>query len=578
MPRKRISTNNASIRQTKVAIYIRVSTTHQIDKDSIPMQKKDLIAYCQLILGTDNYEFFEDAGYSGKNTDRPAFQEMMNRIRMNEFTHVLVWKIDRISRNLLDFAEMYEELQSLRVTFVSKNEQFDTSTAIGEAMLKIILVFAELERNMTSERVTATMISRANSGQWNGGRIPFGYSYDSDSKTFSILENEAAICIELKDLYLKNKSLVFTARALNEKGYKTRAGVDWTPTSVWIIASSPFYAGIYRYNRYKGTENRTINPEDEWVMVKDHHPAIFTLEEHELMCNTLKNNSRNLENTSGRIHSANTIHVFQGIAYCGKCRNKMVSTPGRKHTDGYRSSNYSCPLHRKSHKCDNSTVNDIIIGEFVINYILNMLNAKKSFSCINTPDELQKKLLTGSTFSDIASIESNGLNEFFNLLSRYGSDNSYIFAVKKPQKKKAAINPEIAALKKEKDKLERAMQRLQDLYLYSDKALSEKDFIIRKSEITSHLKEINAKLGLMNNDSESLLSDEEFIRQASHLLIQKELEGKKYIYYKKLASTVDPDILKTYMDTILDSIFLIDGHVSSIVFKNGLNHVFNYKE
>lgn len=578
MPRKRISTNNASIRQTKVAIYIRVSTTHQIDKDSIPMQKKDLIAYCQLILGTDNYEFFEDAGYSGKNTDRPAFQEMMNRIRMNEFTHVLVWKIDRISRNLLDFAEMYEELQSLRVTFVSKNEQFDTSTAIGEAMLKIILVFAELERNMTSERVTATMISRANSGQWNGGRIPFGYSYDSESKTFSILENEAAICIELKDLYLKNKSLVFTARALNEKGYKTRSGVDWTPTSVWIIASSPFYAGIYRYNRYKGTENRTINPEDEWVMVKDHHPAIFTLEEHELMCTTLKNNSRNFENTSGRIHSANTIHVFQGIAYCGKCRNKMVSTPGRKYTDGYRTSNYSCPLHRRSHKCDNSTVNDIIIGEFVINYILNMLNAKKSFSCINTPDELQKKLLTGSTFSDIASIESNGLNEFFNLLSRYGSDNSYIFAVKKPQKKKAAINPEIAALKKEKEKLERAMQRLQDLYLYSDKALSEKDFIIRKSEITSHLKEINAKLGLMNNNSESLLSDEEFIRQASHLLIQKELEGKKYIYYKKLASTVDPDILKTYMDTILDSIFLIDGHVSSIVFKNGLNHVFNYKE
>ena len=163
-------------------------------------------------------------------------------------------------------------------------------------------------------------------------------------------------------------------------------------------------------------------------------------------------------------------------------------------------------------------------------------------------------------------------------MSRYGSDNSYIFAVKKPQKKKAAINPEIAALKKEKEKLERAMQRLQDLYLYSDKALSEKDFIIRKSEITSHLKEINTKLGLMNNNSESLLSDEEFIRQASHLLIQKELEGKKYIYYKKLASTVDPDILKTYMDTILDSIFLIDGHVSSIVFKNGLNHVFNYKE
>ena len=130
--------NNRAERPRKVAIYIRVSTTHQIDKDSLPMQRKDLIAYCELILGIEDYEIFEDAGYSGKNTDRPAFQEMMQKIRAGSFSHLLVWKIDRISRNLLDFAEMYEELQSLRVTFVSKNEQFDTSNAMGEAMLKII--------------------------------------------------------------------------------------------------------------------------------------------------------------------------------------------------------------------------------------------------------------------------------------------------------------------------------------------------------------------------------------------------------------------------------------------------------
>lgn len=578
MPRKRISTNNTSIRQTKVAIYIRVSTAHQVDKDSIPMQKKDLIAYCQLILGTDNYVIFEDAGYSGKNTDRPGFQEMMGRIRRGEFTHVLVWKIDRVSRNLLDFAEMYEELQSLRVTFVSKNEQFDTSTAIGEAMLKIILVFAELERNMTSERVTATMISRANSGQWNGGRIPYGYSYDSETKTFSIREDEASICRELKEIYLEKKSLVYTARTLNQNGRKTRSGASWSPHTVWIIASSPFYAGIYRYNRYKGTESRSVNPEDEWVLVPNHHPAIFTIEEHEALLATLKSNARMLENPIGKSHAPRNVHIFQDIAYCGKCKNKLVSTPGKKHADGYRPSNYSCPLHRKSNKCDNSTVNDIIIGEFVINYILNMLNAKKTFSSINTPEELQKHLLIGSTFSNISHIEENGLNEFFNLLSRYASDQSYVFAIKKPRKKKATVNPEIAALKKEKEKQERAMQRLQDLYLYSDKSISEKDFILRKSEISDHLKNINAQLGLANQSPDSVLSDEDFIKQASHLLIQKELTDRKYIYYKKLASTVDPEILKTYINTILDSVYVIDGRISSIVFRNGLSHQFIYKE
>lgn len=577
MPRKKAKNGDVSAptRQTKVAIYIRVSTVYQVDRDSIPMQKKDLIAYCQLILGTDNYEIFEDAGYSGKNTDRPAFQDMMRRIRRGEFTHVLVWKIDRVSRNLLDFAEMYEELRALRVTFVSKNEQFDTSTAIGEAMLKIILVFAELERNMTSERVTATMISRANNGQWNGGRIPFGYDYDPKEKVFSIREDEAMICRELKDLYLKNKSLVYTSRVLNDKGYKTRAGVNWSPHSVWVIASSPFYAGIYRYNRYKGVENRTINPEEEWVMVPDHHPAIFTLEEHNAMLSTLKTNVRNLDNVPGRLHTSEKVHIFQGIMYCGKCGSRLVSTPGRLHADGYRTSNYSCPLRRDTKKCDNPTVNDMIVGEFVINYILNMLNAKKTFSTINTPDELRKFLLHGSTFSEVSSIETNGLNDFFNLLSKYGSDNSYIFAIKKPKKKKAAVNPELSKLKSEKEKQERALQRLQDLYLYSNNSISEKDFILRKVEIESRLKNINGQLGLMSQSS--FMSDEEFIKQASHLLIQKELKDKKYIYFKNLASSVDPDVLKTYMDTILDSIYTADGKITSIVFKNGLTHKFIYK-
>ena len=110
------------------------------------MMKQDLTSYCKYILNTDDFVVFEDAGYSGKNTDRPAYQKMMSQIRQGLFTHLLVWKIDRISRNLLDFANMYAELKDLGVTFVSKNEQFDTSTAIGEAMLKIILVFAELER------------------------------------------------------------------------------------------------------------------------------------------------------------------------------------------------------------------------------------------------------------------------------------------------------------------------------------------------------------------------------------------------------------------------------------------------
>lgn len=561
-------------RHRKVAIYVRVSTYHQIDRDSLPMQRKDLVAYAEMILGISEYEIFEDAGYSGKNTVRPAYQDMMRRVRAGEFSHILVWKIDRISRNLLDFAKMYEELKRLGVTFVSKNEQFDTSTAIGEAMLKIILVFAELERNMTSERVTAAMISRANNGQWNGGRIPYGYDYDFENGIFSFREGEYDVCQILKNDYLKNKSLTHTSRYLNSLGYKTRAGVDWTPTAVWIIVSSPFYAGIYRYNRYKGTENRTENPSDEWILVPDHHPAIFTLEEHEAMLRILEENSRN-KNSMGKQCLRENVHIFSGIAFCGKCGSKMVSTPGRLHTDGYRPSNYSCPKRRKAHECDNPTISDTVLGEFIINYVLNMLNAKKEFSKIKTPEELEKRLLQGSTFSSVSRIEKNGLNEFYNLLSRYGSDSSFkITSARK--KKRAAVDPEIETLRREKEKQERALQRLQDLYLYSDNAMSEKGFILRKAEITSRLEQINAQLGMSSRGINSSITDEEFIKMASHILISRQLEDREYIYFVNLAKAVSQDILQQYMGTILDSVQISDGKITCIVFKNGLVHKFIY--
>ena len=102
--------------------------------------------------------------------------------------HVLVWKIDRISRNLLDYATMYEEMKKHNVTFISKNEP---SSAMGEAMLKIILVFAELERKITAERVRATMLSRAEKGLWNGANMPLGYKWSEEEK-FPVIDEEEA--------------------------------------------------------------------------------------------------------------------------------------------------------------------------------------------------------------------------------------------------------------------------------------------------------------------------------------------------------------------------------------------------
>lgn len=143
---------------------------------------------------------------------------MMNRLKQGEFTHLLVWKIDRISRNLKDFTEMYELLKDYKVTFVSKNEQFDTSPAMGEAMLKIILIFAELERKLTAEKVTSIMLSRAENGLWNGTPLPLGYKI-SESKSAIVPDDTESITIQLIfDLYEELKSTTALIKRLNEGG------------------------------------------------------------------------------------------------------------------------------------------------------------------------------------------------------------------------------------------------------------------------------------------------------------------------------------------------------------------------
>lgn len=559
----------------RVAIYIRVSTTHQIDKDSLPMQRQDLIAYAKLMLNTDDYVIFEDAGYSGKNTDRPKFQEMMSQIRQGAFSHLLVWKIDRISRNLLDFATMYKELKDLGVVFVSKNEQFDTSTAMGEAMLKIILVFAELERNMTSERVTATMISRASNGQWNGGRVPYGYNYDYETKDFSINPIEAEIVHLIHDKYEEMRSLVRESRYLNEKGLRTRAGNLWNPVSLHIILHNIFYCGDYRYNVLKEGDRQKVKDESEWIIVEDHHEPIISREQKERVIAMLDTNKR-LDRKRNTYQSEKYVHVFAGLLYCGNCGKPMGATPAAAKKD-WQYSKYTCPTRRKLvSACNGKFTSDPIVGEFVFNYVLNMLNVQKNFADIHSPEELQAALLIGNTFSYIDHIDEDGLNDLFNMLSS-GKIKGTVFGKSTKLKKKKVVS-ELSKLRNEKQKIERALDRLTKLYLYAEDAMPESEFIIQKSKLTEALDEVNEQIGFSNTDEwNQSVSDEEFVRRASEFIIAQKLTGRNYVSYKRLATSVDTAVIKTFVQSIIDSIIMDAGQVKQIIFKNGLSHTFIFK-
>ena len=539
------------------------------------MQKQELIGYCEYVLGIKDYVVFEDAGYSGKNTDRPGFQQMMAQVRNGLFSHVVVWKIDRISRNLLDFATMYEELKRLGVTFVSKNEQFDTSSAMGEAMLKIILVFAELERGMTSERVTATMINRASNGIWNGGRIPFGYSYDKETQTFSINESENHIVRLIYDTYEQTSSVVRTSRQINDAGYRSREGNMFSPVSVWIILRNPWYKGTYRYNYYKIPGRKEIKDESEWVIVNDHHVATIDPERFDRIQATLDNNAR-FRNTPGRSVQRTRVNIFANLLWCADCGAAFVSSPGRLHVSGYRPSKYVCPNNRKTKSCGAASVSDPVIGEFILNYILNIMNAQKGFSDIHSPEELQARLLRGSTFECVSGIAEDGLFALYDMLSKFSASDSVLAARPKARPK---MDPELKRLRNEQKRQERALERLNHIYLYGEASISDREYIVRKQEITDALQEINENIGMVQQEPwAKTLSDEDFLRQASIFILNRKMQDKEYIYFKNLAENTDPEVLKNFFLSIIDSITMRNGRPETVVFRNGLAHTFLYND
>ena len=572
LPKKTIP----QIEQKRAAIYVRVSTQYQVDRASLPVQRSELVNYAKYALDIPDFVIFEDAGYSAKNTDRPDYQQMMARIRTGEFSHLLVWKIDRISRNLLDFAAMYSELKQLGVVFVSKNEQFDTSSAMGEAMLKIILVFAELERNMTAERVSAVFLSRANDGIWNGGKVPFGYAYDKQTKTFSILEDEAKTVRLIYALYESSKSLVTVSKALNERGIKTRNGSEWSPTTVHTMLSNPFYSGTYRYNYRNESDPHHHVPKkkEDWILVKNHHPAIVSPEHQAAVELILASKSYGKNQTYQR----KNIHAFAGLLTCGYCGSTMAATIDRARADGWRPSVYICSRRRMSNDCQNKYVSDVTLGPFVLNFFANLIKASNSFGKSTSIETLEKKLHRGDALSIVDHIERPGLEELYNHL-RSGFDEKPFDSLAVNAAEASSDVQERDLLLADKRRLERALKRLNAIYLYGDEEIPGKDFILDRKSITDSLQQIDDRLKELDAAAvfDVSLSDDEFMEKASQFILTQQLLDKRSVNYEKFIRKIDPRIVKDFLNETVSNFCIKDGLTTSVLFKNGIELRFCYK-
>jgi len=556
----------------KAALYIRVSTLYQIDKDSLPLQREELINYAKYVFNITEYQVFEDAGYSGKNTDRPAYQDMMYRVRNGEFSHIMVWKIDRISRNLLDFASMYDEMKDLNIAFISKNEQFDTSTAMGEAMLKIILVFAELERNMTSERVSAVMISRAEKGMWNGANVPIGYKWSTEKKYPIINDEEAVIVHEIYNLYDELHSSLQTARSLNSHGIKTKRGGYWSSATVCQILKNPFYKGTLRYN-YRKAGRGKIKNENEWIIVENNHLPLIEPVQWERVNLLLKDNYHQMS-VPGQMQRHKHTHVFAGVIRC-KCGASGGSMLDRARQSGWRPSRYLCTRISRGRQCDNpKMVSDVLLGPFIFNYIRNIIQVQKNITDYPSATSLEKPLLQGKIFKNVFGINKQTLQELYDSFTLATSVEYPLVDEKGNTTPKSKIDTLLA----ERNKHQKAFDRLKNLYLYDDTAFSEKDFISEKQRIMNKIDNINAALQQLSSEATDTVSDITFLKEASNYVIaQKLLSDQELDNWQEFAENIDVDILQKFVRAVIEKITYYNENVLSIEFKNGITHTFLYR-
>ena len=246
------------------ALYARQSV-EKVDSISIESQ----LEYCRHEARGNPCREYIDRGYSGKNTNRPAFEQLLADVRQGKVARVIVYKLDRISRSILDFANMMQLFQQHRVEFVSSTERFDTSTPIGRAMLHICIVFAQLERETIQKRVTDAYYSRCKKGLYMGGRVPYGFARQQTvldgvrTSMFVPVPQEARQVQLIYSLYADPaNSLGDLVRYLNAHGHKQLRGGMWSTARLSEMLRNPVYvradAAVYDFFKEQGAQ--ILNP------------------------------------------------------------------------------------------------------------------------------------------------------------------------------------------------------------------------------------------------------------------------------------------------------------------------------
>ena len=408
--------------------------------ESIENQIEMCRQYIRLQFGDDAAEqalVYEDEGFSGGTLERPQFKKMMGDAKEKNFRAIVVYRLDRISRNIGDFAKLIEQLNRMKIDFISIKEQFDTSSPMGRAMMYISSVFSQLERETIAERIRDNMHELSKTGRWLGGNTPTGYESESvshvtiDGKTkrackLKILPEEMGIVRLIYDKFLETGSLTKTETYLLQNGCTTKNGKQFTRFAVKGILSNPVYLiadefaydyltknhvelfakqsefdgvhGIMAYNRTLQQPGKAhqIRPMQEWIVSVGKHRGVIEGKAWVKVQALLEQN----KSKSYRKPRSN-VALLSGLLVCGNCGEYMrPKLSKRQNTKGEVIYTYLCSMKERSrgHVCSMKNCNGNTLDADITEQLKHL--SENGFEFIRQLEQSRRAMLGGRQSCD----------------------------------------------------------------------------------------------------------------------------------------------------------------------------------
>ncbi len=349
------------------AVYTRKSTEEGLDREfnTLDAQREAADAYIASQQGAGWVclsQHYDDGGFTGANMDRPALERLLTDIEAGQIDTVVVYKVDRLSRSLLDFARMMETFDQNDVSFVSVTQHFNTATSMGRLILNVLLSFAQFEREMISERTRDKMAAARRKGKWLGGRPVLGYDVDRGTGRLVVNQEEAARVRNILQLYLDLGSLLPTVEELSQRGWLNKS---WTTRRGEIRCGKPFNKGTLHYLLTNVTYQGQVKYGDE-VFEADHEAIVsddlFRSVQARLRENGHKRRRRKTHSSPG---------LLQGLLHCTACQSPMIHTYSSKGPRRYRY--YVCSGAQKHGRasCLSGSIPAMEVEQFVIKEVRN---------------------------------------------------------------------------------------------------------------------------------------------------------------------------------------------------------------